>query len=619
MPPRWSSSSAPSRELELELGERQRRLGALDHGDDLGALGEGRDGLDQGRAGAAPGDQLAAGEADRVAAAKASLGVVARGGRDGADSNRGEDPASSRSALAAAPSAGSNSTSAASPPAGPRTRRRRPSRPTSPRAAPPPRPPSARSAEFGSSTTSSAAHELDRREQVLGRRVERRPAVDHHRAELLEQSPHPVAAGDRDRARAAAGRAAPAGSATCSCMSAMSSWLTSPAPANSAFAASGSSVWTWTLSVASSPTTSTESPSYSSSGTNDLAVEPRAGDDEVGAVAVLGVGVMDLVEPRGGVVRDLRQLHLLPGEPGDHPPDDHHEPERAGVDHAGLGEHLELLGRVAHRLLAGEQRRRQHLGEQRVLLVGARVGVEALAQPLRAALARRHRPSPGSRSASSPRPARGPRRRRRSAALVSAASISSGSISRPGGVASFSAAPRTIWLRITPEFPRAPISAARATSRTISGRRGSPSACARAGRARRARGASSAPCCRPVSPSATGKTLRSLISSRRASRWASATPTTWRKRTIDESGTAREPSGRGQAPVPLPSPPHGQGMLTAAARSRHSGTHAATRWSPPGAASTRTCRRSGSTTSGTPRRVYVCTRCLKADKVVKHA
>ena len=56
-------------------------------------------------------------------------------------------------------------------------------------------------------------------------------------------------------------------------------------------------------------------------------------------------------------------------------------------------------------------------------------------------------------------------RRRRSS---SAASISSGSISRPGGVASFSAAPRTIWLRITPELPRAPISAARATSRTIS-------------------------------------------------------------------------------------------------------------------------------------------------------
>ena len=92
------------------------------------------------------------------------------------------------------------------------------------------------------------------------------------------------------------------------------------------------------------------------------------------------VDVVDLVEPRRGVVRDLRQLHLLAGEPGDHPADDHHEAERAGVDDPGLGEHVELLGRVADRLLAGEQRRRQHLGEQRVLLaVGRRPGRAARA------------------------------------------------------------------------------------------------------------------------------------------------------------------------------------------------------------------------------------------------
>ena len=177
----------------------------------------------------------------------------------------------------------------------------------------------------------------------------------------------------------------------------MSSWLTSPASANRALAASGSSVWTWTLSVAWSPTTSTESPSRSSSGTNAVAVEALAGDDEVGAAAELGVGVVDLVEPRGGVVRDLRQLHLLAGEPGDHPADDHHQPERAGVDDPGLGEHVELLGRVADRLLAGEQRRRQHLGEQRVLLVRGGVRVEPLAQPLRAPLGDRlgHRPDHG--------------------------------------------------------------------------------------------------------------------------------------------------------------------------------------------------------------------------------
>ena len=41
---------------------------------------------------------------------------------------------------------------------------------------------------------------------------------------------------------------------------------------------------------------------------------------------------------------------------------------------------------------------------------------------------------------------------------------------------------------------------------------------------------------------------------------------------------------------------------------------AATRWSPPGGASTRTCRRSGSRRAARTRRVYVCTRCLKAEQ-----
>ena len=59
--------------------------------------------------------------------------------------------------------------------------------------------------------------------------------------------------------------------------------------------------------------------------------------------------------------------------------------------------------------------------------------------------------------------------------------------------------------------------------------------------------------------------------------------------------------------------------VTAAARAPRSGTREATRWSRPAGASTRTSRRSGSTTAGTPRRVYVCTRCLKANKVTKAA
>ena len=62
-----------------------------------------------------------------------------------------------------------------------------------------------------------------------------------------------------------------------------------------------------------------------------------------------------------------------------------------------------------------------------------------------------------------------------------------------------------------------------------------------------------------------------------------------------------------------------QRSVTAAARDRRSATAAATRWSPPSGASTRTCRRSGSWSEGAPRRVYVCTRCLKAGKVTKAA
>ena len=73
------------------------------------------------------------------------------------------------------------------------------------------------------------------------------------------------------------------------------------------------------------------------------------------------------------------------------------------------------------------------------------------------------RPSRGSRSASSPRPGAGRRgRRRRSPSGTPARSCASSIGSRSP---STSAKPRTIWLKITPEFPRAPISAARESSR----------------------------------------------------------------------------------------------------------------------------------------------------------
>ena len=51
---------------------------------------------------------------------------------------------------------------------------------------------------------------------------------------------------------------------------------------------------------------------------------------------------------------------------------------------------------------------------------------------------------------------------------------------------------------------------------------------------------------------------------------------------------------------PLPSSAPWPRSASAAARGPRSGTRAATRWSPPGGASTRTCRRSGSTTAAAP-------------------
>src|SRR4051812_25826814 len=125
-----------------------------------------------------------------------------------------------------------------------------------------------------------------------------------------------------------------------------------------------------------------------------------------------------------------------------------------------------------------------------------------------------------------------------SAARANAAETRIGSISSPGRDASSSAAPRTIWERITPLLPRAPSSAARATAVTSSSRPISSiiwplmwSSSARTARMVIAM-------LSPVSPSATGKTLRSFTSWRRLSSSAQAVATALRKRTMLGSDTA---------------------------------------------------------------------------------
>src|SRR5215211_2553536 len=125
-----------------------------------------------------------------------------------------------------------------------------------------------------------------------------------------------------------------------------------------------------------------------------------------------------------------------------------------------------------------------------------------------------------------------------SEAAPRASRTSAGPIKSPRRVVSVSAAPRTIWLRITPEFPRAPINAACATVVTTRFR----STTARE-LVRRFSSASSTALIvpamlSPVSPSATGNTFRSLISSRRSSRCAWATATTRWKRSTDGSPIA---------------------------------------------------------------------------------
>ena len=114
-------------------------------------------------------------------------------------------------------------------------------------------------------------HLVDAGEQLVGRGVERRAAVERRgrratRTARAARGPRrPRARPERVRAVRPGGRGARCAAATCSCMSATSRLRDrTRAPSKTANARSGSSVWTWTLSVVRSPTTRTESPIASS-------------------------------------------------------------------------------------------------------------------------------------------------------------------------------------------------------------------------------------------------------------------------------------------------------------------------------------------------------------------
>ncbi len=88
-------------------------------------------------------------------------------------------------------------------------------------------------------------------------------------------------------------------------------------------------------------------------------VELRAGDDEVGAVAVAGLVMDGGVRVRRGVMRNLGEAaRIAPASPATSPRMITTSPSAPASTTPASASGLELLGRVAQRLLAGEQRRR---------------------------------------------------------------------------------------------------------------------------------------------------------------------------------------------------------------------------------------------------------------------
>ena len=397
--------------------ERDRRLGALDHGDDLGSVGE-RARPSSTRVDPAPPQATIslAGEADRVAAAEAALGVVARGRGDGADADRRRARRSAaRRSPRRRPSARTRPAPRAPPAASSMARRRRVLRRP---AAPPPRRPSARSASSAARRPRSAGHARSpaSRSLVDGLRVG--PPSTTVRAEparTARRMPSPAATATT--AGPPAPRAAPAALATCSCMSAMSSLLR-PSPSSveqrlRRVGVVGVDVDLERRLVADDedrvaellePRRRTASPS-----------RPVAGDDEVGAVAVAA-------SRRGGPGRAARARSggsraaatCSPASPATIPRMITTRPSAPASTTPASAQHLELLRRAAHRLLAGEQRRRR--ASRRAARSARRRSRRGRARsplPVREPLGDRVGHRRGSRSASSPRRARGPRRRRR--------------------------------------------------------------------------------------------------------------------------------------------------------------------------------------------------------------
>ncbi len=169
------------------------------------------------------------------------------------------------------------------------------------------------------------ARRLDALEEIVGRGVHRRPAVDHVGSQLGEEPQHPCARDDRERRPSCVSRRRASRSAICSRMSAMSSRSIDPMPSKIARAVLGV--------VGVDVDLERRLVADDQDGVADLLEgrhlrrrrEPFAQDDEVDAVAVLRLGVVHVREAGRRVVLDLRQRHGLAGERGQGAADDHHQ------------------------------------------------------------------------------------------------------------------------------------------------------------------------------------------------------------------------------------------------------------------------------------------------------
>ena len=252
--------------------------------------------------------------------------------------------------------------------------------------------------------------------------------------------------------------------------------------------------------------------------------------------------MLGVADPRGRVVGERRRR--LAAQGGHDAGEDDDDAVAAGVDDARLAQDRQQLGPAAHRRLAGDDRLLEDVGQHALLLVALGVRPEP-----RRVVRQARRDVRGHVAHDGQHRALGRRADRCIGALRR---------TRHGGaqehrIDELAGARDELLGRTADELGEddaavaaRPSSAARARTRR-SPRGGSRRAAGRPGPAGRPPPGTpegSAPCCRPCRRRRPGSTLRSLISWRRDSRWASAPSSAMRKRTRLGSDTRRRRSKR---------------------------------------------------------------------------